>query len=365
MQIKPKRVFVLGAGFSHYISGNRFPLGVELTEIVRKLNIPALNDHFQDAEHSPDNIENILSKMELDRDISNEEKETNKKKIFIAFQKKMLVKDVLKNPETIEKSKDLIKKLFKRDDVIITLNYDLLLEHLLSKSDINMWSPCGNGYGNKIESQYVDCDDEKDNNKNKNNIRILKLHGSYNFFTQKQIDTKNYSKSFDVLINGEHPDFLDMKDMFENLPHSLLTKDSKIHDSIVLPTYVKPFAQNRSFVFLWHEAIAEMKNADIITIIGYSFPKEDVMMSFLFSCPDANEFENTKKLKINILNKKDDCKNVKEHICNVVRANRENHIDWTPFELDSSNIDEAYDNLISHLNNEQQDIEWEDFKEIG
>lgn len=341
-----KRVFVLGAGFSYQFSTEIFPLGSKLSSIIKELNIPDLNKHIQDCIHEPDSIERILLRLELDNYISDDEKENIKEEVSKSFQKQMLVETVYKrDKEIIERYQSVVKDLFKKDDVIISLNYDLLLEHLLAKLD--MWSPYGNGYGNSIERngfEFTKNDDSSDCNQQKQNIRILKVHGSFNFYTQKYSSTNEYSSLIDVLINEKHDSFFDLDTMFENVKSKHFCVQNR--KTIILPTYVKPFAQNRTFMKLWHEAIGAMKEADVITIIGYRFPTEDSMMSFLFSCPFIETRKD--KLKINILNKTNkDISEIRKKIECILQGNPDD-IEWSPFSLE--NNEDAYQNLIKVLN---------------
>src|SRR4030042_445201 len=345
-----KRVFVLGAGFSYHLSGKLFPLGSDLINIIRELEMPELEKHIQDCIHEPDNIEMILSRFRLDNFISQNRKEAIEEHVFNGFQKQMLVKSIYeKDKEIIENSKLIIKNLFKKDDVIISLNYDLLLDHLLAKSDVDMWSPYGNGYGYSIENDgFIKNDGSNDCNQQKQNIRILKVHGSFNFYTQKYVSKNEYSSIIDILINEKHDSFFDLEAMFENVSdkHFSLYKDARNVKTIVITTYVKPFAQNRTFVKLWHEAIDAIKETDIITIIGYRFPMEDNMMSFLFSYPLIENRKN--RMKINILNTSDEISNIKKNIVSVLRGHPDN-IEWKGFPL--NNKDDAYQNLLICLNN--------------
>lgn len=343
-----KRVFVLGAGFSYHLSNEIFPLGSKLSSIIKELNIPDLNKHIQDCIHEPDSIERILSRLELDNYISDDEKENIKEEVSKAFQKQMLVKTIYEKykgegEEIIKSAQTIVKGLFKQNDVIISLNYDLLLEHLLAKLD--MWSPYGNGYGNSIERDgFTKNGNSSDCNQQKQNIRILKVHGSFNFYTQKYSSTKKYSSLIDVLINEKHESFFDFDTMFENVKrkHFCVGNDAQNRKTITLPTYAKPFAQNRTFMKLWHEAIDEMKEADVITIIGYRFPTEDSMMYFLFSCPSRKD-----KLKINILNTSDEISEIRKKIESILQGNPAN-IEWLSFPL--KNNEDAYQNLIKVLN---------------
>ncbi|HHT9104244.1 MAG TPA: SIR2 family protein [Candidatus Wujingus californicus] len=347
-----KRVFVLGAGFSYHLSGKIFPRGSELPSIIKKLNIPDLNKHIKDCIHEPDSIEKILSRLELDNYISTDKKETIEEEIFKSFQKQILVETIYKrDKKIIERSQSVVKDLFKQNDVIISLNYDLLLEHLLAKSDIDMWSPYGNGYGNSIEKDgftNIKNDDSNDYNQQKQNIRILKVHGSFNFYTQN-INTHEYSSLIDVLINEKHDSFFDRENMFENVKnkHFCINDKTRNLKTIIVPSYVKLFAENRTFMKLWHEAIDAMKEADVITIIGYRFPREDSMMSFLFSCPFIETRKNN--LTINILNTSDDEISIKKNIKSILQGNP-NNIEWQSFLLKNNEDEAAYQNLIKVLN---------------
>ena len=94
------------------------------------------------------------------------------------------------------------------------------------------------------------------------------------------------------------------------------------------------------------QIVAVLKEADIITIIGYRFPMEDNMMSFLFSYPLIENRKN--RMKINILNTSDEISNIKKNIVSVLRGHPDN-IEWKGFPL--NNKDDAYQNLLICLNN--------------
>lgn len=339
------RVFIVGAGFSHHLSRKRFPLGNALYEIVRKLGIRELERHFQECSHELPHLEEVLTRFELDRHINRSKKENIKKEIFKKVQENLTVKSL----ESVDfnPSKSLVKELFDQNDVIITTNYDLLLDHLLDSADL--WSPLGNGYGCAIEVDNFKNEKIKQNLKN---IRLLKIHGSFNFF-QQELVSGGMSELISVLVNERHPDYLDRHDLFsKSAKYIQLGVDSRAENlrAIVLPTYIKPFAPNRTAMKIWHEAQEAMRHASVVSIIGYSFPEPDQMMSFLMSCPDANEFSREgRKLKINILNTKPEIYRVRNHIKRCLRANPQVHVDWKKFALDMENPDQAYKNLIASL----------------
>jgi hypothetical protein len=340
MNESKNRVFIVGAGFSHHLSGGRFPLGNKLADIARGLNIDELDRHFQECNHEPSSLEEVLTRLALDRCIYKDRKEEIEKKVFLAVQKSMTVESL--GDFNLDNSKRLVKKMFGQDNVIITTNYDLLLDHLLDST--GLWSPLGNGYGKAIEEDEFPTEKI---NQQKKNIRLLKVHGSFNFFLQEKV-RGGRSELISLLVNDTHQDYLDRDDLFESAQH--YHRDVGNADNLranVLPTFIKPFAQNRTAMKMWHDAQEAMRHASVISIIGYSFPAPDQMVHFLMSSPDANEFErNGQMLRINILNINNEIKSIRERVENCLRANPQNHIEWGEFVLDTNNPDKAYNEFI-------------------
>ncbi|MFC1771364.1 hypothetical protein ACFLZV_05715 [Candidatus Margulisiibacteriota bacterium] len=166
----PKRVFILGAGFSHHLSGKIFPLTNQLTTHIKdSITDSDFQQFFQPCSHG-DNIEKVLSRLDLSNRISEERKTELKNRVRDTMIRKLLVQKIYStNGNIINEAQNLVKELFKKDDVIITLNYDLLLEHILTKSDINMWSPFGNGYGKTFLKYDPALNEEGCNNQEKQN----------------------------------------------------------------------------------------------------------------------------------------------------------------------------------------------------
>ncbi len=338
------RVFIIGAGFSHHLSGKIFPLGNELSEVVRSLNIVELNKHFQDCHHELPHLEEVLTKLELDRHIHKSRKEEIKKLVYMKIQEKLTVKRLKDRNVDFKNSECLVQELFGDNDVIITTNYDLLLDHLLDTTGI--WSPLGNGYGDTIEA---DGFWDHKTNQNLKRMRLLKMHGSFNF-CQRQFLSGGLSELISVLINEKHQYYLDNEDLFPSARSTHLSEGGKANNlnTIVLPTYIKPFAHNRTTMKMWHEAGKAMRSASVVSIIGYSFPEPDQMMSFLMSYPDANEFsKDGSKIKINILNVESEIEDIRMNVTKNLRAHYENHIKWEEFVFDPENPDQAYKNLIA------------------
>lgn len=177
------------------------------------------------------------------------------------------------------------------------------------------------------------------------------MHGSFTFFLPP-LSSGGRSELIDVLVNEKHHDFQDRDDLFPSAKDNTIGVDRRAVSTIVLPTYIKPFARNRTTMKMWHEAAEAIKDASVVSIIGYSFPEPDQMMGFLVSYSDANEFfeKDNRKLKINILNNKEAIPGIRENITKNLRANRNYHINWDEFVLDSKNLSQAYENLVKSLN---------------
>lgn len=182
-------------------------------------------------------------------------------------------------------------------DAIITFNYDCLLEHILWK--LTFWSPNG-GYGNSPGLNML-SGFGSEIERNPKDIIILKPHGSLNF--------EEISNNCDTYLQPWISDKL-----FPNI-HSKWNRESEM-PPIVLPSFVKMFGGNRTFIYIWHEAIEKIRKADIITAIGYSLPKSDTTARFLLSFLNADEFKarGINKLKVGILNKGSDAQAIKEQI---------------------------------------------------
>lgn len=142
-------------------------------------------------------------------------------------------------------------KLLNDNDIIITFNYDILLEkalHDLGKS-----------------FSY--------NRSNNNNLIILKPHGSINWFqTTREIkkESSNYAP-----LNKEKTIYK-YKHFYTQVGEPL-----KFQPFIVPPTMLKLY-ESPFLIRIWEEATISIKNADKLIFIGYSLPKEDQFSRILF-----------------------------------------------------------------------------------
>lgn len=285
------------------------------------------SSYFPEGSTASANLESLLTRLDLDlqdeRDSGRRELLEERASDIKIFLRRRLSLDGIEDAQ-IEKAKSLCSRLFADGDTIINFNYDCLLEHILWK--LNFWSPNG-GYGqspklNDLSSYGSQIE------KNPKGITILKPHSSLNF-EEVKTDRDVYLQPWltDRLFPGINAHW---NEEAETPP-------------IVLPSFVKIFGQNRTLMYIWHEAIEKIGNADIIIMIGYSLPKSDAMARFLLSFICAREFKarGIEKLRVGILSKGSHARHGLDQIIDVGQFGED---DIQPLVLDVAN-DADYETL--------------------
>ena len=162
-----------------------------------------------------------------------------------------------------EKSSDR-ESLSGGDDLslIITFNYDLLIERLLSVP-----SPESRSFDYIISlNKYLTAGQAKPNSV-KPVFEYLKLHGSLNWFTAPGADRNDLSNVY--LVNEKDPS-----------RHLIHNKD--------IPVYIPmAFAKAEFFIgslynILWNIARRCLEETEEIVFIGYGFPQTDIDNLFFF-----------------------------------------------------------------------------------
>ncbi len=315
-----KRVFIVGAGFSHQLSNRKCPLtkqlGKDFVESSFFKDNQILEKYFKDSVegHTDCDIEKIITQIDLDLNAFDVDSSLKiAKECILEFIKDRLeIKRINKSLITPFNSFKYCKNLFKRDDVIITFNYDCLLEHTLwqLRDKGHQWWHYNGGYGRSIDDRIHGPKGGSDSNYME--IRILKMHGSLNF------------KFLEMISNRDSPDVMcqSTPDIFPNDDAPETDWINETWEGLILPSYLKPFGDSFAYINLFYEAVDAIKNADVINIIGYSLPKSDVMAHIMLSYigyygwpnPEKSivEERNNKGIpRINILSGKDDIKKIK------------------------------------------------------
>ncbi len=268
-----KIVYLLGAGFSSALTDGKAPLTGELGDKLKNSFPDEMKQRFN---FTPDNIESFFTKLDLEvlrlkelkQDYSKLEEIRRKasREIIDIFTTKKLF--CIENGKIkISDSANIIcKKLFQKNDTILTVNYDCALENILFTQD--KWSTIGGWWGFRFNK-------DTENRDKKCNIEIFKLHGSINFVLVATLNVNEFDYN-----NLQLKWFVD-KELFPNC-HEDTGYLEEVAEYVVLPSYLKQFEYSK-IVSLWREAVFRVREADKIVIIGCALREEDYLLRFLLS----------------------------------------------------------------------------------
>jgi len=258
--------YLLGAGFSYAISNKSIPLTKDLGEKLAPHVPEVLKDRY---DYNPAHLERFLTHLDLKIAASPTGYEVAIRKEIQSFLLDELSLSSIKETDDLnlyDLGKKFVKKL-KPFDVILTLNYDCLLDALLYKS--GRWD-YEKGYSAHIFNF------PKILTENRDSILLLKLHGSTNFWehavcTDRDIDWSQ-SEFIIEIKNGTFPFFYS---------HSQLggSGSTRKGQYIIAPSYLKQF--NSRLMRLWNLAMEKLREAEKLVIIGCSLRNEDTELSQL------------------------------------------------------------------------------------
>ncbi|QAT17797.1 hypothetical protein BU251_08725 [Candidatus Velamenicoccus archaeovorus] len=264
-----KRIFMLGAGFSvpaglPAISNLFAELRRFYCEDLRDRNLPCLQEFEKeyavvDAMLYPSgepetNFEKFISLLDagLKEGILVEQYSFVRKGwlLILAF----YLNEKVENKQRTDFYNSFVARLNPAQDLIFTFNWDCLLESVLDELGIGWQYRNTQGYSGR-------------------ELTIYKLHGSVNwfffpphlrprgdFYKQMQNDDISKGRIYYCALRG----LRDTIEQFELQTNAI--------PFIVPPTYFKVFEGIHD---LWSKAFEELKKADEINIIGYSFPELD------------------------------------------------------------------------------------------
>ena len=280
---KYKRIYILGSGFSKSVS-RTMPTLKELTQ-----ELLLINDKKNYYELS-NFIQNLLALSDGNDEVSTIEKITSiiiskglfyntEERIYYNTLKHQLLRWVFErieddSPQVDEDKRQLLINFFKNcctrvnpednEDLslIISFNYDLLLERLLTHSDKTKWI-----FDYIINLNTYLALHSKPPMEDQQVFEFLKLHGSLNWFTAPGADRNGLSNVY----------LVDEKDPSRHLIHN---KD--------IPVYIPmAFAKTEFFIgslynVLWNIGRRCLEETDEIIFIGYGFPQTDIDNLYFF-----------------------------------------------------------------------------------
>ena len=164
------------------------------------------------------------------------------------------------DPSRLDCLRRFLSRHVRVGDVILTFNYDCLVETLLR--EIGLWS-LRDGYGieltdhlRELETQSVSA------------ILVLKLHGSVGWFSGIMVN--------DLRIALSARQAIGYPNLKEHGPF-----DFGVTHVSVLPSYLKSFSRY-PLPQLWRRAAECIARAERIAFVGYSFPEADSAARVLF-----------------------------------------------------------------------------------
>ena len=272
-----KKVFFLGAGFSKAIDNN-YPLMPELTDnIEQKIAKSSVAEHY--GEISPlikKDIEALLTYLSTDFPWKNDTRKHANKALYFSILDIISeqFKELAKDGEKVQVFEPIWKDFseFVRSNAVdcsfITLNYDILLEDIISHAypHISFRSEIfGNLYQYPMENicsrnGHVFVDGSFDEPL----PALLKLHGSANWFWA-----------------GITPSDAIYYRLWDDYEENNI--DMGLKPYIIPPVMDKNAFYNHIAIHaLWQQAEKLLKEADEVYIIGFSFPQTDLSVKYLF-----------------------------------------------------------------------------------
>ena len=271
-----ERIYILGSGFSKSISKN-MPSMKGLTEKLRKADddkYPELMEFMQNLMKKSNGSKELTSmeavcSLILGRDIFYNSTVNLHYQILQNQLVHWLYEKIDKAAKSVDPDKkEALRKFIincvqpedGRKALVMTFNYDLLLERLFaSMPDL----PCNLDYVVQLNSYF----DEKETKGEKDIFPYLKLHGSFNWFRSPgslvcDIDNVYLSEEHGYSRNLIH---------YNDIPVFVPMTFSK-----------QSYLEGSFFNVLWNIAQRYLEMAKEITFIGYGFPVTDLINLVFF-----------------------------------------------------------------------------------
>jgi len=276
MESRVKVTYLLGAGFSRAITDDKAPLTKELGERLKGTFPDDLRQKFN---FDPNNIELFFTQLDLeifhlrqlkqDTNVLEKIREEASCKILSIFATKELFCTENERIKISDSANEICKILFRKNDTILTVNYDCALENILVMQ--NKWSTLG-GWGRG----FCFNNEGAENRDKKLNIEIFKLHGSINFVLVAPLNGNEFD------YNNLHLKWRVDRELFPNCHEPPTSWEEAIKEYVILPSYLKQF-ENTKIVNLWKEAVLRIQDSGRLVIIGCALREEDYLLRFLIS----------------------------------------------------------------------------------
>jgi hypothetical protein len=289
------QVYLVGAGFTRAVIGEKAPLTAEL---MQKLDISRFPEIWEEYEKAFPDIEQFISILDLRVIHSRQTNDTLSDRLNKT--RDDIVRQIVKQVDIARLRVDKLDgypnlKTFVEtipcETRILTLNYDCVLDQGLYLS--GRWSPFG-GYC------YSTSPHTQNDNNSKDRILLLKLHGSCNFKDSEKVQ--------------EYPNIEITDNIFPNI-HANINSDQSDKPHILVMSYVKQF--HNGIMSLWREAISFLRASEKLIIVGCSLREEDTFLRFALYHFGMNE--SVDQFSIDIVDwGNNNCNKIKEKVLKLV-----------------------------------------------
>lgn len=254
------KLFIIGSGFTNAATQGAAPLNKDLLQSIQTTapdTWKSLTDRY-----ACEDIEVILTRLDLEilGDPDNTELCNLRKKAEASLS--YYFKQFRYNEAIIEKSPwllDFIRGAFAKNDTVVCINYDCLLEGLLDRCEL--WSTY-DGYGkcDAIGSVPIEpiCSP----------VTVLKIHGSENFHRDAVIGSQS-DKAFSFTTD-ESIFPVSGKSRFFCQP------DKGAEEAVIAPSFVKVFPS--ALLCLMQQALDATIEAETLVLIGCGLRPEDTFL---------------------------------------------------------------------------------------
>ena len=287
--IQPKRVYVVGAGFSAALG---YPVTSNLlTQFWDRIDDPGFRRQLERVIkfHNPcfdcrepdsfPNVEELLSQMDVNEKLFRASRQYEggfRKGDLKHLQNTMLLKisdwfhelseNARQNKPNVRWLEAFRDHVWRNDISIISFNWDLILEELLFGKSLNPES-----YGFSLGSLTRPM--------------LIKPHGSLNWF--KDDCGRHIGDDKRFLLCGTGPNSVYAFTKFR-APKTRVGREYA--PFIVPPVYLKNFNQP-VFRTLWQNCTRLLSTADKVVFLGYSMPAADLHAHFIMRCGFQNQID--------------------------------------------------------------------------
>lgn len=153
-------------------------------------------------------------------------------------------------------------------DVLISLNYDTLLDVALCNHG---WTP-ELGYGFRAGGKITYDDIIKNPNPSMKQVKLIKPHGSLNWFAKGNIS------KLDNVLSRRSPSRI----IISRIPRSYDIRREKLLRFFIPPLYAK-FFNNKFWKDLWHSCYKSLRDAECLIFLGCSLTATDYHLSAILA----------------------------------------------------------------------------------